>query len=37
MMPLVMMNMGEQCIIYKIGGKEETHKFLESLGCWTAN
>lgn len=35
MMPLVMMNMGEQCTIYKIGGKEETHKFLESLGFVT--
>ena len=35
MMPLVMMNMGERCTIYKIGGKEETKKFLESLGFVT--
>lgn len=35
MMPLVMMNMGERRTIYKIGGKEETKKFLESLGFVT--
>lgn len=35
MMPLVMMNMGERYTIYKIGGKEETKKFLESLGFVT--
>ena len=35
MMPLVMMNMGERCTIYKIGGKEETKKFLKSLGFVT--
>ena len=35
MMPLVIMNMGERCTIYKIGGKEETKKFLESLGFVT--
>ena len=35
MIPLVMMNMGERCTIYKIGGKEETKKFLESLGSVT--
>ena len=35
MIPLVMMNMGERCTIYKIGGKEETKKFLESLGFVT--
>lgn len=32
MMPLTMMNSGEPCTIKKVGGKEETHKFLESLG-----
>lgn len=32
MMPLIMMNAGEQCTIKKIGGKEETGRFLEKLG-----
>ena len=32
MMPLTMMNTGEPNIIKKIGGKEETRKFLENLG-----
>ena len=32
MMPLTMMNAGEQCIIKKIGGKEETKRFMEKLG-----
>ena len=32
MMPLVMMNTGEPYTIKKIGGKEETKKFLENLG-----
>ena len=32
MMPLTMMNAVEQCTIKKIGGKEETMRFLESLG-----
>lgn len=32
MMPLTMMNAGETNTIKKIGGKEETRKFLESLG-----
>ena len=32
MMPLVMMNTGELYTIKKIGGKEETKKFLENLG-----
>ena len=32
MMPLTMMRAGEQCTIKKIGGKEETRRFLESLG-----
>ena len=32
MMTLVMMNTGEPYTIKKIGGKEETKKFLENLG-----
>ena len=32
MMPLTMMNAGEQCTIKKIGGKEVTKRFLENLG-----
>ena len=32
MMPLTMMKAGEQCTIKKIGGKDETRKFLEKLG-----
>ena len=32
MMPLTMMRAGEQCTIKKIGGKEETRRFLENLG-----
>ena len=32
MMPLTMCNIGESNTIKKIGGKEETRKFLESLG-----
>ncbi len=32
MMPLTMSKVGESNIIKKIGGKEETKKFLESLG-----
>jgi len=32
MMPLTMANTGERNVIKKIGGKEETRKFLESLG-----
>ena len=31
-MPLTMAKAGEQSLIKKIGGKEETKKFLESLG-----
>ncbi|MDD7403545.1 MAG: FeoA family protein [Butyribacter sp.] len=31
-MPLSMVNMGEKNTIKHIGGKEETRKFLESLG-----
>lgn len=32
MMPLTMANRGEPLTIKKVGGKEETRKFLESLG-----
>ena len=32
MMPLTMMNTGEQCTIKKIRGKEVTKRFLENLG-----
>ena len=32
MMPLTMANTGESLTIKKVGGKEETKKFLESLG-----
>ena len=32
MMPLTMMSAGEKCTIKKIGGKEETRRFLENLG-----
>lgn len=32
MMPLAMMSSGEPCVIKKVGGKEETRKFLENLG-----
>ena len=32
MMPLTMINVGEQCTIKKIGGKEDTKRFLENLG-----
>ena len=32
MMPLTMMSAGEQCMIKKIGGKEDTKRFLENLG-----
>lgn len=31
-MPLAMMNIGEQCEIKRIGGREDTRKFLEKLG-----
>jgi len=31
-MPLSMVHMGESNIIKKVGGKEETRKFLENLG-----
>ena len=32
MMPLTMLNTGEQSTIKKVGGKEETRRFLENLG-----
>lgn len=32
MMPITMMKDGESGIIKKVGGKEETRKFLENLG-----
>lgn len=32
-MPLTMMNLGEQAEIKRISGKDDTKKFLESLGC----
>ena len=32
MMPLTMVNPGEESIIRKVGGNSETRKFLESLG-----
>lgn len=34
-MPLTMVKTGEPNIIKKVGGKEETRKFLESLGFVT--
>ena len=35
MMPLTMARTGEPSIIRKIGGKEETRRFLENLGFVT--
>ena len=35
MMPLTMASAGEKNTIVKIGGKEETRKFLENLGFVT--
>lgn len=32
MMPLAMANKGEEQLIKKVGGKEETRRFLEKLG-----
>ena len=34
-MPLTMANPGEENVIKKVGGKEETRKFLENLGFVT--
>ena len=31
-MPLTMVNMGEPSVIKKVGGKEDTRRFLENLG-----
>ncbi|RKD30761.1 MULTISPECIES: FeoA family protein [Lacrimispora] len=35
MMPLTMMKAGEPNVIRKVGGKEETRRFLENLGFVT--
>ena len=35
MMPLTMVNTGESHVIKKVGGKEETRRFLEKLGFVT--
>lgn len=35
MMPLTMVNTGEPNVIRKVGGKEDTRKFLENLGFVT--
>lgn len=32
MMPLTMVNVGEANVIKRIGGKEDTRRFLENLG-----
>jgi len=37
MMPLTMVKTGEVSVIKKVGGKEETRKFLESLGFVTGS
>lgn len=37
MMPLTMAKTGEVNIIKKVGGREETRKFLESLGFVTGS
>ena len=34
MMPLSMIAEGQPSVIKKIGGKEETRRFLENLGDW---
>lgn len=31
-MPLIMVGIGEICIIRRVGGNEETRRFLENLG-----
>ena len=36
-MPLTMVNIGEENIIKKVGGKEETKRFLENLGFVTGS
>ena len=35
MMPLTVMKSGEERVIKKVGGKEETRQFLENLGFVT--
>ena len=35
MMPLTMVNPGEEHVIKKVGGKEETSRFLDNLGFVT--
>lgn len=35
MMPLSMMTTGKETVIKKVGGKEETKRFLENLGFVT--
>lgn len=37
MMPLTMVKEGESNVIKKVGGKEETRKFLENLGFVTGS
>lgn len=37
MMPLTMVSAGEPNVIRKVGGKEETRKFLEKLGFVTGS
>ena len=34
-MPLTMVNAGERSVIRKVGGREETRRFLENLGFVT--
>ena len=34
-MPLTMVNAGEPSVIRKVGGREETRRFLENLGIVT--
>lgn len=34
-MPLTMVQLGEAAVIKKVGGKEETRRFLENLGFVT--
>lgn len=36
-MPLSMVNEGEPSVVKKVGGKEETRKFLENLGFVTGS
>ena len=37
MMPLTMANTGEPIVIKKVGGREETRRFLENLGFVTGS